>query len=135
MIFARLDSLLAQPAGDPPRVRNRQAVNDAVTGKLWNELSQPREPFALIAEADAKEFQRGACERPTLHAQIPNLGHHILDYAVVGRRRSANHRHFRRQRLQDANYTAIVRSKIMSPVRNAVCFIYNKQADAVLNAR
>ena len=64
------------------------------------------------------------CERSALHEEVvAELGNDVVDDAIVGGGRRAQHRCVVGKGVEDVNNSAIVRAKIVAPIADAVRFV------------
>ena len=67
--------------------------------------------------------------------KVRDLGFDVIDDAVIGGGRGAEDGHFGRQQPKQAHNAAVVGTKVVSPIGNAVRFIHDEHADTALNER
>ena len=88
-----IDAPSAEPAGDPLRVGDREAVDDAGAWHRGQVLRQPGEPLGLVSQRDRVQVQRVAGQRSADdHHVVAELARDVLDHAVVGGRGRAQDR-------------------------------------------
>ena len=135
VISAGGDAVSLQPRGDPARVLNGQAINDAVARQLRKEVREPRQAVGLMGEADVVQPERRAHERPAQDVELRNLRLDIAHDAVVGGRGGAEHRHTGWQQFHHLHDAAVVRAEIVSPIRDTVRLVHDEQPDTTLQQR
>ena len=135
MIAARGNAAVLEPFGHPPCILNGERVNNAVTGQARQEMSQPSKAIGLVVKFDVVEPQRRANQRAAQHVKIGDLRLNIAHDPIIGGSGRAKHRHVQGQQSQHPDDAAVIRTKIVAPVRDAVGFVHDKHADAALNHR
>ena len=129
-----VDATRAEPGGDPLRVGDRQAVDDAAAGQVRQELREPRQPLGLVGERDRPEPERRPCQRAADDPDaLPELLGHVRDDPVVGGRRRREDRDRRREAAQDPPDPPVVGPEVVAPVADAVRLVDDEQADRSLD--
>ena len=123
-----------QPAGDPLRVRDREAVDDPGARHARQVLCQPGEALCLVAQRDRVEVQRVPCERPADQGHVvAQLLRHVLNDAVVRGCRRAQHGDGGAQQRQQPPDATVVRDELVAPVADAVRLVHDEHADGALD--
>ena len=129
-----VDATRAQPGGDPLRVGDGQAIDDAAAGQVRDVLREPRQPLGLVGERDRPEPERRPCQRAADDPDaLPELLGHVRDDPVVGRRRRREDRDRRREAAQDPPDPPVVGPEVVAPVADAVRLVDDEQADRSLD--
>ena len=129
-----VDAARAEPGGDPLRVGDGQAVDDAAAGQVRQVLREPRQPLGLVGERDRPEPERRPCQRAADDPDaLPELLGHVRDDPVVGRRRRREDRDRRREAAQDPPDPPVVGPEVVAPVADAVRLVDDEQADRSLD--
>jgi len=69
-------------------------------------------------------------ERAAGHVEVvPELFDHVGHHPVVGRRRRAQDRHARGQKVEHPLDSPVVGSEVVAPVADAVCLVHDEQPD------
>ena len=102
-----------------------------VPGRSGRTVGQPRQPLGLRGHVDDAQRQTGAGQRTAQDEQVvAELAGDIGDDAVVGGGGAGQHRHARRQQLEDASDAAVVGSEVVAPVADAVGLVDDEQTAA-----
>ena len=90
---------------------------------------QPRRPLRRIPQPHHVEPQRFAVQAAAQHpGAVAQLGAHVLDHAVVGRRRRRQHRHARPEPGKQVADAPVVGPEVVPPVRDAVGLVDDDHA-------
>jgi hypothetical protein len=131
VVRAGVDAPRLQPAGDPRRVGDREAVDDAAAGELRELLGKPGEALGLVAEDDRVEAQalarQWAADDGDVTAEL--LGD-VGDDPVVGGRGRRQDRHGGRELAEDPADPAVVGPEVVAPVGDAVGLVDDEEPDA-----
>ena len=99
-------------------------------------LGQPRHPIGLSGHVEHLEGEALSFQRPPLDREIcPELACDVVDDPVVCRRSRAEHGHGGRKGLHHLGQPAIVGTKVVSPVGDAVDLVDDEQPHVVHEAR
>lgn len=95
MVGANEDAARVQPFGNLLGVPHRQRVDDAGAREFVDVFREPGETLGLRRQAHRLQMQGVAHQVTALDGQLAELALHVVDDAVVGRRRGADDRQVR----------------------------------------
>src|SRR5690606_30028483 len=128
-----IDVSCPEPLCDLFRIPDGQGIGDAGARQSGYVLREPGQARSLIRQTLRMQGEAVSYQSATLNLDVPELDLNILDDAIVGRRRSAQHRHVGRHLAQDADQAPVIRPEVVAPIRNAMRFIHYQKPDIVRN--
>ena len=126
-----LNSIFTQPRRHRARIADGERINHTAAGELGQRVRKPRQPGDFAGQGNVLQLQARPRQLAALHGERrAELRFQIGHDAVVRRGGGGEHADVGRQRLQDARDAAVIRAEVVSPIRNAMRFVHDEQADA-----
>src|SRR5664280_2847433 len=121
-------SVQCEPFGHLDCIPYRQGVDDAAARHGRYLCGQPCQAFSLAVQADGLKLERWPVQFPPRHIEVgAQYSLQVLDHSVVGGCRRRKQAHVGGQSLDGVLQQTVVRSEVMTPVRDAVGLVNHQQ--------